>query len=259
MVDYRNHLIVSGAPRSGTTALTKLLNTHPDVFVTNELGFYEDWFNVGKWKNFIHTREWISFVENAEIFERHKADVYCFRDYIISHHLSGSKIYDWIEVYHNPKVIGDKCPIAYVNRAPQLAHDFHNAKFLFVVRDGRDVISSQLRAYNKYPPGSPEHASHWMSPSIEQAQTLWIQVNSVLISVLNCINSNRVMLFRYEDAVFDIDGFCSQLSDFLELTVRPVEGVFVPTSVGSWRKEHPDMMGRLNATFRSMLETFGYI
>lgn len=257
MNDY-SHTIISSAPRSGSTPLAKLLGQQKDVFITNELGIYDDWDNPNKWRNFIHTKEWINFVANEEIFEAHGLDLYNFRDVVMQFKFSGKDIFNWIMVNSGASVVGDKCPITYINNMPMFAKKFPNAKFIIVVRDGRDVVASQIRGYHKWPPGNPDHADHWMFPTVQQAQHLWLQVNKNTIRSLAQVDHKRYLTFRYEDAATDPDDFCEKISKFLGVDIHNINDYFKPTNMGRWQKDHPNMMDELSNEFKVMLRRFNY-
>jgi hypothetical protein len=257
---YNNylHIIITSAPRSGSTALAKLLGRQEDMFVTNELGFYEDWSNQTKWRNFIHTKKWINFVANEDIFESHGLNLYKFREEVISKKLSGEGIYKWIVDNTNVSIVGDKCPIAYLNNMPYLLDRFPTAKFIVVVRDGRDVVASQIRGYHRWPPGDPDHAPHWMIPNVKDAQRLWWALAQTTALRIRTVPRNRLFWFRYEDAVLETEKFCSNLSAFLGVDIKNIDGYFRPTNMGRWEIDHPDMMSELSKDFKDMLDYFNY-
>jgi hypothetical protein len=258
MYDYP-HIIISSAPRSGSTALAKLLGQQRDLFVMNEIGVYDDWDNVNKWCNFIHTKEWINFVANEKIFGAHGLDLYEFREIVMAQKMSGRDIFEWLFNNVNVSLIGDKCPITYINNMLVFANKFPNAKFVIVIRDGRDVVASQIRGYHRWPPGSPDHANHWMKATVQEAQGLWLNVSRAILQRINQIDKNRLYVFRYEDAIKDMDLFCLDLSKFLGVNITNVDGFFKSTNVGKWVDEHPNMMDGLSYEFRNMLSEFGYL
>jgi len=252
------HLIVSSAPRSGSTPLAQLLGQQKDVFVMNEIGIYDDWDNANKWQNFIHTEKWINFVANENIFKAHNLDLYAFRKQVIVQKMSGKGIFKWLQDNTNVSIIGDKCPITYINNMPMFAKKFPNAKFIIIVRDGRDVIASQIRGYSKWPPGNPDHAEHWMKAAVKESQHLWLKVNQDTTRSLLQVDPKRVMVFRYEDAVTDQISFCNDLSEFLDVNIYSINNYFKPVGLGSWQNEHPNMMGELSVAFKAMLVALGY-
>lgn len=253
-----NHLIITGAPRSGTTALAQLLGQQNRVFVMNEVGIYDDWENKYKWRNFINSKDWINFIANDIIFKSHGIDLYDFRELVLINKFSGEDIFEWLHNTLDVDIIGDKCPITYLQNMLVFKNKFPNAKFIIVVRDGRDVIASQIRSYYKWPPGSLDHADHWMKPTIKLAQSVWLDINKLTVVRLNQIDSNRLFFFRYEDAVNTPKKFEVEISEFLGVDICNISDYFKPTNIGKWKETHPNMMEELSADFKSMLKRFEY-
>jgi len=252
------HVIITSAPRSGSTPLAKLLGRQKDVFVTNELGTYDDWDNPNKWQNYIGSKDWINFVANKEIFEAHDLDLYEFREQVINNKLSGKQIFEWLLNSTEVKLLGDKCPITYLYSIPKLMHKFPNSKFIIAVRDGREVVASQIRGYRKWPPGDPDHASHWMKPTVQQAQNLWLTISKMTFRMINLLPEDRFLLYRYEDAVAEPDKFCENISDFLGVDIVNINDYFKATNLNRWKEDHPSMMDELSTEFKDMLRMFNY-
>ena len=259
MSENFEHIIITSAPRSGSTPFAKFLGRQDDVFVTNEIGIYDDWGNTNKWRNFINSKEWINFVANKEIFDYHNYDLYKFRQEVIDNKMSGKDIFRWIQNKFQSKIIGDKCPITHLQNMPMFIKKFPNAKFVIILRDGRDVIASQIRGYHRWPPGDPDHASHWMFNTIEDAQHVWLDVSKLIVSNINKFNNTgRLFIFNYEDIFKYPDELLSNLSSFLNVDLTYDNFEFVPTNINSWKEEYPDMMDRLSTDFKDMLRLFDY-
>lgn len=258
LVENLEHIIITSAPRSGSTPLAKLLGQQKDIFVTNELGTYDDWNNSNKWQNYIGSKEWINFVANKEIFEAHALDLYDFRRQVIDNKLGGKQIFKWMLDNTRVKLLGDKCPITYLRNMPIFMNKFPNAKFIIAIRDGRDVIASQIRGYKKWPPGSPDHAAHWMKSSIIEAQSLWLNISKLTLKVMDIVPDDRLLVYKYEEAVRRPDDFCVQLSNFLNVEVKNINAYFKATNLNSWKEAHPTMMNELSADFKDMLRYFDY-
>lgn len=154
--------------RSGTTWLHAMLNTHPEIVMRNEGWFLNDigcsaeqWldqsaFRVwaalgsskGTWLAGTDTEEAVTIVQRAmvEALMRHSAAKDTWKD--------TSKL----------KWIGDKTTTHYTAKIDTLHRLFPEAKFLCMVRDGRDVVVSdhfmRLRDkdFNAYPGAGSEDA-----------------------------------------------------------------------------------------------------
>jgi hypothetical protein len=257
-MEQLEHIIITSAPRSGSTPLAKLLGRQKDLFVTNELGTYDDWDNPNKWKNYIGSKDWINFTANKPIFEAHNLDLYKFRQNVIDNRLGGKQIFRWMLDNTNVKLLGDKCPITYLRNMPMFATKFPNAKFIIVIRDGREVVASQIRGYHKWPPGDPDHAPHWMKKNIESAQYLWLNISQIIIKTKSIIPEKRLLVFRYEEAVSSPKDFCEKLSYFLGAEIKNINDYFKATNLNRWQKDHPNMMEQLSIEFKDVLDYLGY-
>jgi hypothetical protein len=254
-----SHLIITGAPRSGSTALTKLLGQQKEIFVMNEMGIYDDWDNAEKWHKFIYSKEWINFIENEEIFKAHNLDLYEFRKQVISQKMSGKDIFKWILQNTNARLIGDKCPITYLENMDLFITKFPNAKFIIIIRDGRDVVASQIRGYYRWPPGNLQHAGHWMKQTIAEAQYLWAAVSKLIITRKEQVSKERLYIFKYEEAIKDTNSFCNDISNFIDYGVENINEYFKAVNVGKWQLEHPNMMNELSNEFKELLRYFDYV
>ena len=118
-----NKFIVSGVPRSGTTALADLLNWHPTVFCGIE-------------------RFPLATVEQADFCREAVND-----ESIPSAHYSRNKAV--LEDKPRLDAIGDKGP-RYFYRLAGSAKDFSDTKLVFIVRNIADVFNSwNARAFNE--------------------------------------------------------------------------------------------------------------
>ena len=110
--DEPKTLFVAGCARSGTTALTRLLNSHPDIFVGTELFRSE------------FSKESDEFTQNLLWTERYRA-----------------KVTDKKGAHNNLHYHGDKFP-GYYNNYDFLFDRFSEAKVLFIFRNIFDVAQS---------------------------------------------------------------------------------------------------------------------
>jgi hypothetical protein len=249
-------LILTGCARTGTTALVKLLSKQPSIMITNEFGTYNDWERQDKWTAFANFREDAKFLkENREIFGFKNLDFDSIRKLIIDRKMSTQDIFAWVRNNIDAEYFGDKCPMSYLKNLRLFDRKFPDHKFIITVRDGRDVIASQIRNYNKY---GWAYAG-WMKPTVEEAMPLWLEASLLIRDVVRTIDSSKILLFRYEDAVEHVDDFCEVLTEFIGCTeITNIDNVFKATNVSVWKQEHPEMMSVLTDDFKNMLSKFGY-
>lgn len=110
--NFLNCLFIAGCARSGTTALTRLLNSHPDIFVGTELFRTE-------------------FSSQSDLFNK---------DLFHGDRYQG-KLAEMKESTSTLRYIGDKFP-AYYRNYDFLFSRFDKAKIIFIVRNIFDVAQS---------------------------------------------------------------------------------------------------------------------
>lgn len=135
-------IIIFGAARSGTTYLVQLLNAHPEVYVTNEARIF-------MW---VHQSLSVLTADELAVFE-HRGDFVA--------HLKEEYprlIRRFYGKLTTRRYWGDKSPY-YAGPCPHpgcldtIASLFPDARFIHIVRDARDVITSFLRM--RHPDGKP--------------------------------------------------------------------------------------------------------
>ena len=99
---------------------------------------------------------------------------------------------------------GDKTP-GYVRHIPLIANAFPEAKFVHIIRDGRDVALSLLEV-------------EWAPDSIVDAARFWRQRVEAGREAGRLLGPRRYAELRYEDFLADPGGNTRRICDFLELT-----------------------------------------
>lgn len=140
-------LFVVGCPRSGTTLLQRMLNCHPDLAVTNDTHFIPR--VVKRWplgSDPVLTPDLIEAVCRYHRFPRLGIENEVYFD-IASRSRRYSelvgKLYQRVAEDHGKSLAGEKTP-DYCRHIPRLHSLFPHAKFVHIIRDGRDVALSLL-------------------------------------------------------------------------------------------------------------------
>ena len=149
-------IFVVGAPRSGTTLLRYMLCAHPHIYIPPESNFILRFLShephtplthaqavelitaVCQYKVFF--RDWQEEMLEAETF------VKAFSDENRTPANLLKTLYQQYARQYGARRWGDKSPI-YAGHVAQLAKLFPNAQFVHIIRDGRDVSLSMLKAY----------------------------------------------------------------------------------------------------------------
>jgi hypothetical protein len=162
---------ITGRPRSGTTLLRTLFDAHQNIVVPFECNFIIDLFpkygNTKKWSANIKE----SFLKNLykqPLFNFWEIDQKTLREEFLNQppEMSYSDVCKFIYLHFKsliPKekivLIGDKNPI-YTIHLKRLSKLFPDAKFIHIVRDYKDQISSMLKVdFEK--PFIPSLAFRW--------------------------------------------------------------------------------------------------
>jgi hypothetical protein len=188
-------IIVFGAPRSGTTYVNRILNEHPEIFITHETRLFA----------------WVH--QSLNILPQDDQVVLNHRDTFIEHLRSvyPNLIRDFYKTLQpHARYWGDKNP----HYADQLNRGcletiialFPEARFIHVIRDGRDVVSSLIR-------------KGWVD--FDSAHQTWMSHIEIGCAFGRNQPPNRYVELRYEDLIQDDVGGARRLFDFLRIEIHP--------------------------------------
>jgi Sulfotransferase family len=186
-------IIVYGAPRSGTTYVEAILNSHPGVFISHETRIFE-WMHQA-----------LRLAEGEGLLLAH-------RDDFVEHLRAGFP--DLIRDFYrtlapDARYWGDKNPHYADHRVrgclDMIAELFPGSHFIHIMRDGRDVVSSLLR---KQEDGKP-----WVT--FEEAHDTWKWSVDLGRNFGRRVTPDRYFEFRYEDLVADDPGVAKEIFGFL--------------------------------------------
>lgn len=140
--------------------------------------------------------------------------------------------------------------------------EFPSAKFLHLVRDGRDMAYSpnqhQVRRYGALLL-TPEER-RWSQPL--RSIAVWSRLNLMAADYAETHLQGQYLLVRFEDlcaspvpAVRRILDFCGLKGDAVRIAR---EQVVAPSSLGRWRHQPPQTVARLGEVAQVALQRFGY-
>ena len=207
----RMPVFIVGCGRSGTTMLRLMLDSHPALSIPGESTFIRYlWINrrdYGTGDRFRPERLLDDILTDAN-FMRWGVSPQNVRDRVSR--LVSPTFADIVaapfEAYadmHGKARWGDKTPI-YVLSIPALAQLFPSARFVHLIRDGRDVASSYL-------------SIPMFEGGIWQASLRWRDWVSAGIRSGRRLPPGRYIEIRYEDLVADTDRQLTELCSFLDL------------------------------------------
>lgn len=122
---------------------------------------------------------------------------------------------------------GDKTP-HYLGQLDIIDTLFPNARYLVIVRDGRDVAMSLLRM-------------PWGPNNVHSCAEGWSDLNADVEKMRQLEAQGRVLRLRYEDLVTDVDNHLRLIADFLgeqllDCEIERLANTVSTKSVGKWRK-----------------------
>jgi hypothetical protein len=280
---------ILGNPRSGTSLLRIMLNSHPEIAAPPECGFLHWWF--GKYKNWTlqdsnNPSAVQAFVE--DVIQSRKMETWSLdQDALISLIRSGKPatyaalgelIYvAWAnQSGKEPKVIIDKNNY-YIRHLHDLPKLWPDARFIFLIRDGRDVACSYL-AMQSLATDSPYKPKLPATPSA--IATEWVENNKAIAAFLSQLKPTDSIQLRYEDLILQTHDQLSRLCQFLGLGLDEKMLAYYayndePASTLDWKKktmEKPDAdnvgkyasvltvqeLAQFNSIAGEMLSQYGY-
>src|SRR3989442_8404264 len=217
--DQNPFLFIVGCPRSGTTLLQRIVNAHPQIAITPETHWIPRWFNrrKGLTAEGLVTPKLVS-----KLLEYHKfPKLQIGREQLESLLGSGepvsfpsfvSGIYDLYGKAQGKPLVGDKTP-DYVRSIPTLHALWARAKFVHLIRDGRDVCLSTM-SWSKVRKGAGRFAT-WMVDAVATT-ALWWEWNVRLgREIGSSLGPELYYEMRYESLVADPAHECAALCAFL--------------------------------------------
>jgi hypothetical protein len=208
--DYPPAPFVVGVTRSGTTLLRMMLDAHPQLTIPPETHFIPDVIKASANEGvtperlldiMVSNRRWGDFhLEAADLEERVRA---------LRPIDAGAAIRAFFELYaereRKPRW-GDKTPI-YVNRMLQIERTLPEARFVHLIRDGRDAALSRAKRALKEPTPMTKVAQRWKGRILRARQ--------------QAPRLNHYLEIRYEDLVLETESTLRGLCDFIELPFDP--------------------------------------
>lgn len=224
-------LFVSGFPRSGTTLMGELLNRHSRLCIPPETRFMEEFRDRLPGTTELASasgRRRIQFLTTAtrarDLGVDSEALCAAFTDHTrVSHRQLLASLLDVYRRRQGKPLVGEKSPVHQFHLRT-LAAWYPEARFIVMVRDGRDVIESLGR--------TPWGAKSRLWLAREWAHRDW-QVKGDLRQL-----PGRVLVVRFEDLLADPPAVLARVMTFLGLGFEPAQ--LEPTQsalVPGWERE----------------------
>lgn len=251
-------LFVLGAPRSGTTFLSHLLRetrfgepveSHFITKYDKKRAEYGDLSDFARFKALTEdilaerpVQQWALNVQPGELYEKTSPD-YSYPVLIDALMVNRSE-------RHGRNAWGDKTP-HYLGDVDRLVRLFPDARFIHIVRDGRDVALSLLQ-------------KPWGPANIIQCAQYWTRLNRPSTVIDQLAERNQIFFLTYESLLEDPTGVIRRLYQFLgeSLSDERLEALAGEAQNGSKYKWRQAMSVRQIRQFEALagptLERLGY-
>jgi hypothetical protein len=250
-------IFIIGCPRSGTSLLAKLLE--PTIYGSPvETHFITKFYN--KLSRYGHLKEKRNFTKLTRAILRQRPVMQWRLHVNIDRLWRHSKTYDYQELVHNLCMMrfnalgkqswGDKTPhyILHLNIINDL---FPDSKYLYIVRDGRDVALSLLK-------------KPWGQNNIYACAEYWKKCNELSETIQLIQKRGNLLNIKYEtllerptDAV---EGFYAFLGErFSDQGLKSIIGSIKSSNFNKWKKEmKPKDVKLFETVAANTLQSFGY-
>jgi hypothetical protein len=271
-----------GCPRSGTTLLHRLVDAHPQAAIVHEtLWIAKFWERrVGLTADGRVTPELAARLRDHRRFGQLGIDANAL-DRLVEAYVGSAyaqlvtALFDHYGAERGKPLVGDKSP-GYVRCIPTLHGLWPQARFVHLIRDGRDVCLSAVN-WKKADRVFRDHAT-WPQEPIATAALWWERSVRLGREAGAALPRDLYLEVRYEDVVAEPEGACRRICAFLgleydEAMVRFHEGrtreapglttkrKWLPPTAGlrDWRTEMDgDEVASFEAAAGDLLDELGY-
>lgn len=212
-------LFIVGCPRSGTTLLRRIVDAHPDVAITNETHWIVQLLEDGDAARAGApvTPRLLERLLSHKRFARLKLDPgrlepLVAREEPVSYRELVTAVYDLFGERRGKRLVGDKTP-RYVRHIPTLHNLWPAAKFVHLIRDGRDVCLS-VRNWDKANRFVTRISTFEADP-VSTIALWWEHLVRLGREAGADLPANLYHEVRYERLVAEPAGECRELCEFL--------------------------------------------
>ncbi|HEV2269773.1 MAG TPA: sulfotransferase [Steroidobacteraceae bacterium] len=201
---------IVGSSRSGSTLLRLMLASHSRIAIPSETWYLIDLLEEFPFDRVLQENEIgaaVSLMTNHYTWPDMGLDAAEFRHRAAN--LSGVRLGDLVEIVYRWHMEvagksrwGDKTP-AYIEIVPALAAMFGDAKFIHLIRDGRDVAKSFQR-------------QGWHGPWMHGYAREWLRAVELDLKLGRTRLNERILRVRYEDLVLHPEATLRRICAFID-------------------------------------------
>jgi hypothetical protein len=271
------YLFIVGCARSGTTLVHRIVDAHPEIAITPEMHWITRQF---KSRNGLVTPKLVSELTGHKRFAQFEIPQEQFEGLLgsgeaIPYPTFLNRVFGLYGKIKNKPLVGNKTP-AYVRRVPTFHALWPEAKFVHIIRDGRDVCMSILE-WKKGERTAGRYAS-WEEDPVSTTALWWERKVRKAREDGAALGPGLYHETLYEDLVDDPQRECKRLCEFLGVPyddamirfhegrerVEPGRGaksawLRVTSGLRDWRTEMcTGDVERFEAAAGDLLEELGY-
>ncbi len=212
------YVFVIGCPRSGTTLLQRMLDSHPELAVANDTHFIP--------RAIAHLHGDVDFALAPELVARVRSYHRFYRLGLADHEVDDaaygavtygefvSCLYDTFAANNGKRLGGEKTP-DYARHVPLLHGLFPSARFVHIIRDGRDVALSatEWADGNK----GPGRWTLWPQSRVGTCALWWKWQIAEALSCARALGPDLMLEVRYEELVASPREVLQDVAAFLDL------------------------------------------
>jgi hypothetical protein len=277
------YLFIVGCARSGTTLVRRIVDAHPEIAITTEMHWISHYVNYFKNQNRLVTPELVSELTRHKRFAQFEIPREQFEGLLgsgeaVPYPTFLNRVFGLYGKINNKPLVGNKTS-GYVRRISAFHALWPEAKFVHIIRDGRDVCLSVLN-WNKAERTVGRYAS-WEEDPVSTTALWWERKVRKAREDGATLGPGLYHETHYEDLVEDPERECKRLCEFLgvpydDAMIRFAEGktrtdlpnarktpkkAWLPITSGmrNWRTEMPVKdVERFEAAAGNLLEELGY-
>ncbi|TFH23282.1 MAG: sulfotransferase [Myxococcales bacterium] len=276
------YVFLVGCPRSGTTLAKRMLDAHPRIAITRETHWITRFFrkHVGLTDDGMVTPALLDELLAYKRFPHLHLDEADVRALVTAekpmrYTTFVSAVFDLYGLREGKPLVGDKTP-PYVRYVGMLSEMWPRARFVHIIRDGRDVCLSMLKW--RMADRAAGRRSTWEEDPVTTTALWWEWLIRLGREAGEPLGPDRYYEMKYETLVADPPGELATLCKFLELPYDDVmlryhEGrtssdaklsanaAWLPPTQGlrDWRNQmSPEDLENFEAAAGTMLTELGY-
>jgi hypothetical protein len=219
------YVFLVGCARSGTTLLQRLVDAHPRIAITPEMHWITDYFRDGKW---LSPEGRVTREQVADMITQKRFRQFDFTPEQFLGLLDESELTPYITFLNrmfalyggikDKPLVGNKTP-AYVRRLPRLHAFWPQAKFIHLIRDGRDVCLSVLNWNHAY--RTAGRYTTWAEDPVATTALWWERKVRLGRQGGRGLLPDQYYELHYEDLTRQPERTCQELCAFLRLSYDP--------------------------------------